>query len=986
MAGESPGRSEQRKSSGETAGERDPRLAVFRERTPQASKPVAPEAKPDASGGSADGAPDEVSHGAADAESADTAGRDTQRVDQPTGIFRTRPRAAEGPAGEREAGAKDATEPAPDSGAASRSDSGAEAESGGVPESGTAPGADELPEPETESRSQDDDGPESGPAAAAAEGSGVSEGSGGSGVSEGSEGSEPGDSRLREAVAAWVATTDDPEAETGTGTDPEGTDGAGGRGPADAPSTPESRKRNAKSDADAGTDADADSGLNSRSASDSASASDSDSDSDSESAEGESSAATSAAIAAAAFSGARAARAVREADGGEQDRSSEVAGAKGTKNAGANPSGSSGSPADAQPSAAAAAGDPVPDDEDAAEAESAGPKAAGPKAAGPKAAAPEVVAPKSAEPKPAGAKPAGARSGTSGKASDEGDGGSDGKGIDQATAVFTTVRPSASEVDQPTAMLKLPPTDPQAPRAPKGGPSSKVARPESDTERTSTFVPLKPDGVRPPAPPRRPGATGTSGATGAQQGRPGAPLPQAGAGTGSAAGAQAAATGGIPEAERTKQQPLPPKPPLDLLAELTNKPAPPETPVRTTVRRFKIWTPLVLLLLVVFAAVQMFRPLPDPRVALTASPSYTFEGGSLKMPWPGEGQSAIEVEGVGSMGTEGAQQPKPIASMAKAMTAYVILKDHPIKGKENGPKITVDQPAEDDGKKGDESTAKIKKGQEFTQRQMLMMLMIPSGNNVARLLGRWDAGSEEKFLEKMNAAAKDLGMTNTKYTDSSGFDKGTVSTPVDQIKLGRAVMKNDVFREIVDMPEVEIPGLPGKIYNNNKILLSPGVNGIKTGSTTPAGGNLLFTASTIIDGKERRIIGAVMNQTTGAILNDKLDKAIFDSLKLIKKAQEVVTSAQVVKKGDVVGYVDDGLGGRTPVVATQDLKAVGWPGLKVDLAAGPAAGKTVPHTAKAGDVVGQVTVGTGPGQVQAPVALKSDLVEPGFGAKLQRLG
>ncbi|NEE32168.1 D-alanyl-D-alanine carboxypeptidase, partial [Streptomyces sp. SID7982] len=98
-----------------------------------------------------------------------------------------------------------------------------------------------------------------------------------------------------------------------------------------------------------------------------------------------------------------------------------------------------------------------------------------------------------------------------------------------------------------------------------------------------------------------------------------------------------------------------PKPPLDLLAELTNTPPPPETPVRTAVRRVKIWTPLVLLLLIVFAIVQVMRPLPEPSLELTAKPTYTFEGGETELSWPGQGQSAVMVDGVGSLGSEGAQ-------------------------------------------------------------------------------------------------------------------------------------------------------------------------------------------------------------------------------------------------------------------------------------------------------------------------------------------
>lgn len=520
--------------------------------------------------------------------------------------------------------------------------------------------------------------------------------------------------------------------------------------------------------------------------------------------------------------------------------------------------------------------------------------------------------------------------------------------VDQPTAVFKALkRPS---VDQPTTTLKVPPLPGEEKR-------------ESPAERTSTFVPLRRDDVRP-------GGTKPAASTSA----PAAP----------------AATAPLPEAERTRQQPMPPRPPLDLLAELTNTPPPRQTPVRTVVRRFKIWTPLVLILLVVFAVAQAVRPLPAPALQLSAEPTYTFEGGKLAMPWPSEGQGAVEVEGVGTIGMYGEQKPAPIASVAKAMTAYVILKEHPITGKQVGPAIQVDKRAGEESNRPDESTAPIKEGQEYTLKQMLQLLMIPSGNNAARLLARWDATSEKAFVEKMNAAAEDLGMTNTTYTDPSGLESSTVSTAADQLKLGKAVMQNDIFRDIVNTPQIQIPGVEPTIYNNNLILLEPGVSGIKTGSSTPAGGNLLWTADTIVDGKSRRIIGMVMGAQQADQLSEKLKLAIDNSLKLIQAAQEGVTSATVVKKGEVVGYVDDGLGGRTPVVATKELKAVGWAGFKVKLnigevAGGGEGGEQIPHSAEAGTVVGELTVGSGTGEVSAPVALQRDLAEPGFGAKLTRV-
>ncbi len=593
--------------------------------------------------------------------------------------------------------------------------------------------------------------------------------------------------------------------------------------------------------------------------------------------------------------------------------------------------------------------------------------------------------------------------------------------VDQPTAVFKTQRRPA--VDQPTTMLKLGgatrrPADETSDEKPGDKPAGTSSertgdKPASSGVRTSKFVPLnrlddfaparpkpesaaEPETAEPETAKPEPAKARPARPEPAKAASPAAPAPAAKpARTAPPAPkpvdrpATATATTAIPQVgpERTTQLPLPPKPPLDLLAELTNTPPPPQTPVRTLVRRVKIWTPLVLLLVVIFAVAQAFRPLPAPSLVLSADSTYTFGGGTLDLPWPGQGQSAIEVDGVGSLGTDGKQTPAPTASVAKIMTAYVILQEHPLKGNEDGEKITVDQQAEDESKLPDESTARMTKGQQFTERQMLQMLMIPSGNNVARLLSRWDSDAKS-FVAKMNAAAKDLGMTNTTYTDPSGLQKTTVSTATDQIKLAKKVMKNDVFRSIVGMAKADIPGLPGTIYNNNDLLVKQvGVIGLKTGSSTPAGGNLVWAATKVVDGKTQTIYGAVMNQNAGTgKLWDSLQLAITNSQKLIDKVQQGLVTATVVKKGQVVGYVDDQLGGRTPVVATKNMTAIGWPGLKtrLSMAEGTSA---VPHTGKAGTVVGELRVGDGSSDaVRIPVALKSDLAEPGFGAKLTRVG
>ncbi|MGW7300872.1 D-alanyl-D-alanine carboxypeptidase [Streptomyces sp. NPDC054829] len=487
------------------------------------------------------------------------------------------------------------------------------------------------------------------------------------------------------------------------------------------------------------------------------------------------------------------------------------------------------------------------------------------------------------------------------------------------------------------------------------------------------FVPLKSDIRSEAAPEARPAARPTTG-------------PGTGPGTAPAARPAPApeVTTAVPQVgpERTAQQPLPPKPPLDLLAELTNTPPPPETPVRTLVRRVKIWTPLVLLLAIVFAVVQSMRPLPEPTLDLTAQESFTFEGDKVDIPWPSAGQAALDVQGIGSFGSSGEQKPVPIASVAKVMTAYVILRDHPLKSGEAGPKIEIDQAAEDQSDAGQESTVDVFAGDSITEREALQSILIASANNVARLLARWDAGSEEAFVKKMNAAAKNLGMSDTTYTDPSGLNDSTVSTAVDQVKLAKAAMEMPAFREVAAMMSYD--DYKGKNHGNwNQLVGKNNVVGIKTGTTTSALGNLVFAAKQEVGGETRTIIGAVVRQpdTGQGILAAALDSGD----QLIRAAQGALESVTVLKKGDVVGYVDDGLGGRTPVVATKDVKAAGWSGLKVEL---DFAADEVPHEAKAGTKVGTLTVGDGgtAGAVKVPVALQTDLVEPGFTDKLIRLG
>ncbi|MDX3358789.1 D-alanyl-D-alanine carboxypeptidase family protein [Streptomyces griseoaurantiacus] len=260
--------------------------------------------------------------------------------------------------------------------------------------------------------------------------------------------------------------------------------------------------------------------------------------------------------------------------------------------------------------------------------------------------------------------------------------------------------------------------------------------------------------------------------------------------------------------------------------------------------------------------------------------------GAGSLPWPPEGQTSVVVEGLGAhgdLGTRGERTPVPIASVTKVMTAWVILRDRPLRAGEDGPLVTVDRTAANESVSGVESSVPVREGTRLSERRLLELLLIPSGNNIARLLARWNAGSQEAFVMKMNRAARDLGMRHTTYTGASGIEPTTTSTSADQLRLARRVMRDEVFRTVVAMPGTTVPGVPGTIRNTNTLLGTAGVIGLKTGSSTPAGGALMWAATASDSGgRDRLILGVVLHQRSGTDPRQGLRAALARSHALIE--------------------------------------------------------------------------------------------------------
>ncbi|MFJ1757461.1 D-alanyl-D-alanine carboxypeptidase family protein, partial [Kitasatospora sp. NPDC088134] len=446
-----------------------------------------------------------------------------------------------------------------------------------------------------------------------------------------------------------------------------------------------------------------------------------------------------------------------------------------------------------------------------------------------------------------------------------------------------------------------------------------------------------------------------------------------------------AAAAPVAAAQEVAPQELPPPGPdstIEALEVLKALSARPMTPFRRAMKRVVVWGVFLSVVLGVLVAAQLLRPLPQPKAKLGLTDSYTFGGEPLNLPWPAKGQAAAAVMGVGDLGSSGEEKAVPIASVTKVMNAYLILQAHPLKKGQTGPVITVDKQAAQESANADESKVTLTEGQQISQYEALEMLMLPSANNVARLLARWDSGSEDAFVKKMNDTAAKLGMVNTVYADPAGYNADTKSTAKDQLKLAAQVMKDDTFRQVVAEPDTRFNGQ--RVFNTNGLLGKNGNIGVKTGSSTPAQSAFMWAAVKDVGGVKRTLIGVTLSQPATKEEPSLVRAAQPVSQKINVAAQEALTGQTLAKQGQVVGRVSDGLGGSVPLIATKDLTVAGWSGITARLTLTPVG--TLAHTLPAGTQVGTLSAGDGDDRVEVPVTLQTALAPPSIGSRLLRLG
>ncbi|GAB2689459.1 D-alanyl-D-alanine carboxypeptidase family protein [Nocardia thraciensis] len=190
--------------------------------------------------------------------------------------------------------------------------------------------------------------------------------------------------------------------------------------------------------------------------------------------------------------------------------------------------------------------------------------------------------------------------------------------------------------------------------------------------------------------------------------------------------------------------------------------------------------------------------------------------------------------------------PVPIASIAKVMTALVVIEAGDLERPVTVPEGIIAY----DNKFG-ASTADLVPGEVLTARQLLYAMLLPSGCDAAYALAEAYGPGQEAFIAKMNDTASRLGLAGTHFSDASGLPyptgHSTFSTAADLVTLGMRAMSHPVFRDIVQLQSFHVPAGPGNrdhVWETTNLLLRDyrGATGIKTGSTDAAGICLLFAA------------------------------------------------------------------------------------------------------------------------------------------------
>ena len=298
---------------------------------------------------------------------------------------------------------------------------------------------------------------------------------------------------------------------------------------------------------------------------------------------------------------------------------------------------------------------------------------------------------------------------------------------------------------------------------------------------------------------------------------------------------------------------------------------------------------------------------------------------------------------------ENIDEPLSIASISKLMT-YYLVKEKIAEGKiklEDKVKVSKNASSEEG------SSLDLKAGEEISIKDLLDGLMVVSGNDASVALAEVVAETESKFVTLMNEKAKELGLQNSTFTNSSGLMKNGQDNKMstrDVFLLSKVIIEK--YPEVLEYAKTTVLEQPSRNFKKESTIPLvgevEGVDGLKTGHTDEAGYCLVSTMSIKKGESEFRLISVLMGAKT------KADRAQYmkDMLNYVKQnieTRKVIDSQKFVKKIELKsasqGYVE--------LVVKEDVERVSMKGINYETEVNVG---DIKLPLKKGDKVGEVQI------------------------------
>jgi D-alanyl-D-alanine carboxypeptidase (penicillin-binding protein 5/6) len=243
------------------------------------------------------------------------------------------------------------------------------------------------------------------------------------------------------------------------------------------------------------------------------------------------------------------------------------------------------------------------------------------------------------------------------------------------------------------------------------------------------------------------------------------------------------------------------------------------------------------------------------------------------------------------------------ASMLKMMTELVILE------RVQRGEMTLDDIVTVSGNAArvGGSQVYLKDGEQFTVRDLLMALAIHSANDAATALAEHVAGSTSAFAELMNARARELNMSNTEFHSVHGLPPARgqlpdISTAYDMTLLARELIKHPEALDWSSQATAPFRNGTFTLHNPNRLIGKyPGLDGLKTGYTKPAG----FCVTATAEQNGQRLLSVVMGCSTNKARASETSRLLtmafnmFEPVKIIDGPGAALPVMLAVKDGKV---------------------------------------------------------------------------------------